>query len=818
MSDRFYEREFKSGVRVRATLMSGECRLSESGCRQARGKFTALLNCIVFFGIGLCSQGVVLGVEGTPVPLVLSAGLGLSEEPGGSQGGVASSPLPLGEPGTGIALAKSALSASSVASVLATSPENSGNGDIQSVIQSAANSDVKVGNVTPVTDSVPVLAVPKSLSSSVSSVAVAGQLAQASTATLTDIVTVMNSEAQKNGEVKYNELAQKAKVAEVGSLKGFRWGLAPIRWGGDVSETFYKQSYSGGSTSMQNMQRANLNASTYIWQPWLARVRARIGVVKNKNVADSGNGESDASSSTSLVGSGSLALFPRSRFPFDALASVDKGRSGYSLSSNTTIVNRMLEFRQAYRPVSGFSDSSAKYSRVVSTTEHIGAQARGGSKSTLWALRHDYHPMNSTSVYGVGYDRNVWNAVGEASNASWGLQGNYSTSFDKQSFGVDARRTESYYALNGVDFTSSGIVMRHGYRPNKLLSVSSSASIDQSNMSADNSYNTRYLQANTNLSWQPDRDLPLYVTGSGRIYDSSYERLGTVNVSQNQIVSASARYAHTRNLSYHLDGSVANSKSGGVSNRTVTENQGVGYVADIIKFGNANYSRNANASLGFQTNTSSPSNRTVTGGAGHGLTMPYLLGGGASMDFSVNESMLARNDKINGQNRTLSHTGGMSWRPVPRGAISGSVNANLSDIRNVGGDERLHYQAASLGVNALNQTSANSSMRANAMLQWTSNGLGQYSNGVNATVDYKHSRAFNVQGLRYELMFNMSETQSRSADIQGGSSTTSAAALDQYLDYRIGRANLRLSLGLARYGKASSKSFMLHLGRNFGSL
>ena len=250
----------------------------------------------------------------------------------------------------------------------------------------------------------------------------------------------------------------------------------------------------------------------------------------------------------------------------------------------------------------------------------------------------------------------------------------------------------------------------------------------------------------------------------------------------------------------------------------MTENGSVNYTADMIKLGNASYNRNANAGVSFQSNSTSASNRTISGGVGHGLSIPYLLDGGASLDFSANESFLARNDRLTGQYRTLSHLGTAAWRPVSKGALSGGANATISDIRNVGGDEQLHYQAASLGVNAFNQSSANSTMTANASLQWTSNGTGQHSESVNANVRYTHARAFDVKGLRYDLVFNASKLQSRSTGIVVEQNSTASSSLDQSLDYRIGRANIRLALALARYGNASSKSIMLHLGRNFGSL
>ena len=600
-------------------------------------------------------------------------------------------------------------------------------------------------------------------------------------------------------------------------MQGFKFGLAPIFFGGDVSETLRFNNY-GGSSTYQNTQRIEFRAATYILQPWLARLRGSLGLSKTQGVYKQSAFAPYNFSNTAILGSVALSLVPQSRFPFDATYRVDDNRSLYALSPSVGTVYKSLELRQRYRPVSFTSNTFATYTRTVSSTQNIAAPRGGDMVSTRWTLRHDYRPQYSKSKYSLGYDRNIWNTADGEGNASWGLQGAFTTSFDKQSLGVDLRRSETYYALNGVDLSSRGIVVRHTYRRDASLSVASSASVDQANMSAVNSYNTRYLQANTYTTWQPDLDLPLYVNASARIYDSSYERLGTVYLSQNQVLGLGARYAHTRNLSYALDGSIANSKNDGVVNRAVTENGSVSYTADMVKFGDASYNRNANASVNFQSNTANPSNRTLSGGAGHSLTVPYQLKGGASLDFNVDQSVLARNDRLNGQNRSLSHGGRVSWRPVSKGTLSGSVTAGVSDIRNFGGDEKFHYQSANLGVSALNQVSANSSLRASASLQWSSNGMGQYSNSANANLEYKHGRAFDVQGLRYELLFNHNESLSRSSNPLFGPNDISNSSLDQNLDYRIGRANVRLSIGLARYGKATSKSAMLHLGRSFGRL
>ncbi|MDO8413030.1 MAG: hypothetical protein Q7S51_04475, partial [Gallionellaceae bacterium] len=426
--------------------------------------------------------------------------------------------------------------------------------------------------------------------------------------------------------------------------------------------------------------------------------------------------------------------------------------------------------------------------------------------------------------YGVGYDRNTWNTTEGAGNANSGLQGNYSTTFDKQTFGLDARRTEAVWALGSSDLRSNNITGRHTYRPDPLFSAASSASIEQSNIRSGNNtinsseFHNRYLQANTNANWQPDPELPFFVNSGVRINDSVSDANGISSTSQSQNLNAGVSYDHTRNLRFYLDGTLTNSKNDGIPNRTLTENFRSNYQSDTIKFGDSSYNWGANGGMRHQSNTTSPSNQAITGGAGHRLSTPYALGGGASLNLSVSQDFLAENDRLAGQNRTLSHTGGLTWRPASRGTLSGSVSGSVSDVRTIGGATPMHNQAASLGAEAVNRISANANMRANATQQWSKNETGQVSTSAYANLTYQHTRAFDVQNLRYALTYMMNRTQSRNPNWQSIQPAVSSSALDQSLDYRIGRANVRLTVAIAQYGQATSNSIMLHLGRSFGNL
>lgn len=590
--------------------------------------------------------------------------------------------------------------------------------------------------------------------------------------------------------------------------------LAPIAWGGDVSESFRKLKFEDGQSSLQNVQAANLRASTYIWQPWLAQVGGGIGVVNAKNV--SGKSTND---NATLNGRGTLSLVPYSRFPFSASYYATDSRSGtggLAPSADSVGTSNGFEVQQRYSPESKSSNSIATYNRDRTLLQQVNSSGGRDRVSSRLYLRHDYHLQGTPSQFGVGYDRRTSNADVRGTGSVTGLQGNYSTKFNQQSLEVKASHFRGEYAQE--ESRSNHATVRHTYRPDSLLSVASSIYANQSNLlPLDlNSSSTRNLQVESATSWQPDEELPFYVFGSIRMFDSVYETPTTSTGSQNQIGVASVNYAATRNLSYTLHETLANTKSSGSSARTTLTGGSVSYISDETGLGSAFYNQNAKGGIDYQTSSASDPSLTVFAGAGHGLKVPYALDEG-TMDFNFNQALSVRDDDILGQTNTLTHNGGLMWRPISGETVSGAVNLTLSDILGFG-DTSTHLQTANLGVNALHKASVNSSTAATASLGWSRNDLGQSSRSVRADVKYNHSRVFNVKGLRYTLTMNMSKYQYEDAYSRITDNSPDGYLFDQKLEYGIGRAYLRLNGVITKFANSKSTLIVLQLGRSFGQI
>jgi hypothetical protein len=84
-----------------------------------------------------------------------------------------------------------------------------------------------------------------------------------------------------------------------------------------------------------------------------------------------------------------------------------------------------------------------------------------------------------------------------------------------------------------------------------------------------------------------------------------------------------------------------------------------------------------------------------------------------------------------------------------------------------------------------------------------------------------HARAFGVRGLRYTLMFNANTTRSQSDTRLEGNPDAGrdqvTRSLEQRLDYRIGRLDVRLSTRLAEIDGKKNALVLLRISRDFGS-
>mgnify|MGYP003386294395 CR=1 FL=1 len=610
---------------------------------------------------------------------------------------------------------------------------------------------------------------------------------------------------------------------EASMLDDFKFSLAPIQFGGDVSAGISRQSYIPGRTFSRNFSAVNLRAATYIWQPWFAQLNGGVGVISGKNYT--GN---QSLSDTSVVGNGSLAMFQQSRFPFSASHTVSDSRTNSAaLTPNINFTTKSTNVRQSYRPLSGSSDTIASYNRNNSTILPINSQVGRESVGTRYNLQHEQRLPGYATRFGLSYDYNNLNIAASGNNLVIAKQANVSTQFSNQSLRADVRRNESKFNINSTNLQSHGSTLSHTYRPSSLFSLTTLANYDKTKSLALIDVSNRFLQAYTTAAWQPDADLPLFLSASGNFFDSKLETINPASIatprtefiSKSRTANLNASYNANRNVSYALAGVYANTRAGLINNHARSGSGSASYRADMRQFGIAFYNWNANTAAVATSNTTQPSAFSLSAGLGHTLNAPQTLRGGSTLDLNAAQSLLVRDSRLNGRSISLSNNAGVSWRPLAGETTSGSVSFSVADIRIDGGDNRNHYQTVTLGVDAFNRSSVNSSASGMATLQWASNGEGQITKSANASIGYQHARAFDMQGLRYSLALSVLHLDFENTVTQINQlNRRSGSTLEQSLDYRLGRAFLRLNGTISRFTDFKSSSIFVLVGRNFGSI
>lgn len=555
------------------------------------------------------------------------------------------------------------------------------------------------------------------------------------------------------------------------------FGLAPLRWGGNITDTFRWAKSSDSASSANHFQSVMLRAASYIWQPWFAQVSGSLNL--SRGVADSSEGDSE-SKNQSVSGSGSMNVFPESRFPFSISYDVSDSRTKSNITQDTQ--SRRLSLRQDYRPVLGNSRYSGRY-----------------DSSTI---------TSSTSE-------------DDDTVTSW--QGSYGNNFLSQTLDLDVQRTESSQSSGGQGLVLDSYLMRHAWRVSDVLTVDSNASLTQSEFQNSSGGNdSQYLQAYSTASWTPRKDI--YVSGGLRYFSLSNETDTESNEVQSLGANASINYTYTRNLSFNGSVTAVSTSSDSGSNVASSQNAGVNYNHDPIVFGNFSYNWGLNGGISNQFSSNDSSSTDFNAGGTHTLNHRYLINERANLTTYVSESLSARVGQRNGSSETLSHSAGISLGVNPSDKLSGAVSLTANDSRSFG-EESTDNQSVSLQVNGNMQISNYSSASANFNMQWNRSGTedpetdGLSTWSANGNASYMHSRAFGVPRLRYSLQFNMntSHTNARLIGDADAERDRIGYSLDQHLDYQIGRMDARLTAtGAVQDGKENAMIY-LQIGRAFGN-
>lgn len=569
---------------------------------------------------------------------------------------------------------------------------------------------------------------------------------------------------------------------------GFRWTLAPIRWGGNLASELRLQRIEDQPRRLQQVEIANIRAATYLWQPWFAQVTGGLGLVTNKERGSGSEGVTNpgaaGSNSTSVTGNGTLALFPMSRFPFQAMFDV--------------------------------SDSRAS-----------GELTRSDFRSTRIGMRQNYRPLEGNASYVASYDRSTLDSPTFGRDTVDLLAGSMSRQLGVHSFDIGANHTRNRRSTSGEGSLLNRLTARHGYRPHSALSVESLASINTADFrllstGAVTENRSRFLQLNTFATWRPDEDVPLYVTGGGRVFQSLVDNNGVESEARTLNANVAANYQYGRNLSLTGSASVTQAATDAGSDLLTVQGAGVTYVPDPLALGRFVYNWNATGNVFNQTGGRDGGRQNLAGQIGHNVSRNLSLGRTSALTFTLGQSYAATFDTVTTTSQTLLHNASVSWRLAPTPSSSAFVSLIGADSRTAGHNEN-QFQLVNLQATGQIQVDRYSFGAANLTIQGTRQntpttpGAG-FSFNSNGSLSYQHLRAFGVPQLRYYALYAVNETQFRSrllGDINAPREQVNQS-LEQRFEYNIGRVELRLTARLARIEGKRNALIFFRLNRQFG--
>lgn len=580
-------------------------------------------------------------------------------------------------------------------------------------------------------------------------------------------------------------------------LASIGWTIPPIRWGGNTTSNYNWNGSSGGGSTFSETQALNLRASSYIYQPWYAQVSGDLGVLSGTSKQSGGDSSSgNTSRSTSFTYGGNLSLFPQSRFPFQAfLQTSDSRASANETSTNFTTLR--MGARQNYRPETGPGNYSASADRSIVATNNV--------RSTVDAL-----------------------------------QGSFSTAFGSHAISSSARYSQNTGDVGGQTSNLLSLTGTHSWRDDEELSVASSAAFSNNEIrmltpTGLSLNKSQVMQAGSSVTWVPDEDLPLSVSGGGNILQMNTETETAKSNLSSFSGYANANYRFSQNLSANAGMTLAQTQSSGSNQLSSGQNASVSYSGAPLTFGDYSYNWGTGGGVSNQMISGGTANRSASAQAQHSLGRSIVLNPASTVSLNASQSYSLSTNSGSGQSGVLTHAGGASWRLALGERTLGSLSATASDsiasgnisshVRGFSTQGNIQTQltgrsalTGSLNI-SVNQQLASSQRTQTETAGDTASGGATTTTSGSGQVSYSHRSPFDIANLLYTatLQFNASQTNLRLVTGDPNAlSWQTGTTFQQNVDYRLGRLMFRGTGSFASFNGKENASVFFMIGRELG--
>jgi hypothetical protein len=554
-------------------------------------------------------------------------------------------------------------------------------------------------------------------------------------------------------------------------LTDVRWEIAPIRWRGLLALDLRSFNVEGQAYRREVIESASIQATSYVYQPWFAQLAFGLTGVTAQQY-----GELPARGST-LTGNGLAAVFPTSRFPFQANFERTDSRSSDQFTGRDFVQDR-AGVRQSYRTVRGDQNASVAFDRSRLTSDAFG--------------------RDTVDVYNAGYAR----------------------SLDANNFELSGNRTRNTRE-GGEHAVFDRLFGRHNYSADGLVTAETLASYGATSQQllTRSELRNEVTQLSSFGTWRRYDDDPLLVTGGARFFSSQISSDLSETEARSALVYGNANYRYTPNLLLNGGGSVAQNSGSGDRVTFTSLLAGGTYTADPMRFGEWLYTPSLGANAATQSG-GEEGTRHQTGVQGnHGVSRLYSVAEQQSVALNLTQSLAHAHDNRAGGLTTFTNYGGVSYRVMGAESLSGLASLSASDSRAWGFVDS-NFQLVNLQLSGQANLGRYSSLVANYTVQATrQQGSGEdWVLSRNGGGTYQHTRVFGVAQLRYIAIYERSDYQLNTR-LQGDLNAPReqvAWSFEQRLEYRIGKLETRLIFRVNEIDGAKNALLFFRIAREFG--
>ena len=573
------------------------------------------------------------------------------------------------------------------------------------------------------------------------------------------------------------------------------WQLPPIRYWGELGYDFRLEAYEEGDDLTEHSGLVKLNASSFIYQPWIATVDGGIGF----NVRRTAAGDTDTDND-SIIGNGLLRLFPQSRFPFEAFAERFNSNTDSDLSG-LDVERTRFGFLQRYTTLAG-TGFRLGYERSDQTNRITGSQNSNQS----------------------GDRKDVTDLIRAGFNKAFGA---HSITFDGNFNNVDM--------VDSSDRTRTAFsTLRHTYSPGASLNADDMLTYNFTDVKQGSSqFENGLLQLNSYTFWRPPTEPALRVNASMRALMRTNETQSSDTTAYSMTPTLGATYEWGPRWVFN-----ANIGGTGTDTETDTEvstfqNLSATYTSKDYMLGR--FDASWFSQMDARNNTDDDGSiQGVGGDIGYNIGRTLSASPEAIWRFDWRQSVSAVEATDDFSNRRLLTSMSLGWN---RNAGSTSIMMRLSlsdthtwaDGDEIGGTDG-NFQLVNFQASLDQRLSSTSSLIGNMTLQATRDdkpereGIIDESNGEwnpTASIDitYYDSRLFDVPRLTFRSTARfISDSYFPVLDETRTDTDRDDQQWENRLEYSIGKLQLRGIARVSRIREMDQAFFLFQVRRLFGDI